>query len=296
MNSPQSEIELRDLVLILWGRRWLIILISGIFAALFIAVAFLKTPMYRATVVVVEAPSTRDGGGLGAALGSFGGLASLAGLSFGADRAGEEALAVLRSREFTERFITDLNLMPELFRDRWDPVAKSWVGERDSWPTLAQAAKYFDTRVRSVVRDKLTGLISLQIEWHDRERAAEWANELIARLNSEMRTRTIDHTTRTIRYLNQELANTSAIETRQAINRLMEAQINERMLASVTNEFAFRVVDKALPPDRRDIASPRKMLLVLLGPIVGSIFACVVVFFLAAMRPGGIRSKVINQS
>lgn len=285
MSLERREIDLREVVGTLWARRLLLTIIVMLFTAVFVAVAFLTTPIYRASVVIMDASSSRDGGLLGRGLASLGGLASLTGLSFmGANQQGEEALAVLRSREFTERFIAELDLMPELFHKQWNPTTKSWKGNRDSWPTPAQAAKFFDLKVRTLVRDKLTGLITVGVEWRDPERAALWANELVARLNSEMRARTIKHTELTVRYLNEELAATSTIETREVINRLMESQMNERMLASVTSEYAFRVVDRALPPDRRDIAKPRKALLILLGPVVGFIIGSFVVFLLAALR------------
>jgi uncharacterized protein involved in exopolysaccharide biosynthesis len=285
MTSTGRELELRDVLDILWRRWMLLAAVTILVAAAFVAYAFLKTPIYRGAVVMVDASSSRDGGLLGRGLASLGGLASLTGINLsGANQQGEEALAVLRSRDFTERFITDHNLMPELFSKQWNPRTKSWEGPRESWPTLAQAAKFFDQNVRAVVRDKLTGLITLEVEWRDRDHAAFWANEMVARLNAEMRKRTIDHTERTVRFLNDELAKTQTVETREAIARLVEAQVNERMLATVTSEYVFRVVDKALPADKRDIVKPRKALLILLGPIVGFILGAAIIFLMATLR------------
>jgi uncharacterized protein involved in exopolysaccharide biosynthesis len=53
------------------------------------------------------------------------------------------------------------------------------------------------------------------------------------------------------------------------INRLMEAEINRRMLANVTQEYAFRIVDRALVPDKADIVRPRKTVLLIGGPVLG---------------------------
>jgi len=72
-----------------------------------------------------------------------------------------------------------------------------------------------------------------------------------------------------LKYLERELTNTSTLGTREAINRLIEAQIKQRMLANVTLEFAFRVVDPATVADADDPVRPQKFLLFLLGPIVG---------------------------
>jgi LPS O-antigen subunit length determinant protein (WzzB/FepE family) len=42
------------------------------------------------------------------------------------------------------------------------------------------------------------------------------------------------------------------------------------MLANVMPEYAFRVVDPALPPDLRDIVRPNKTFIVILGFLVGA--------------------------
>ena len=87
-----------------------------------------------------------------------------------------------------------------------------------------------------------------------------------------MRDRAITSTKLSVGYLERELATTSTIETRQAINRLMEAQINQRMLANVTEEYAFRIIERALPPDPEDAVGPSKLVLIALGPSIGLIF------------------------
>lgn len=173
--------------------------------------------------------------------------------------------------------------MPELFHARWDAQAKTWRGSRGRWPTLANAFKLFDERVRRVSRDKTTGLITLEIRWRDRVRAAQWANRLVERLNAEMRTRATARTVASLGYLEKELRTTSAVETRQAISRLVEGQINQRMLANVTQEYAFRVVDRALPPDPLDMVWPQKVLLLLLGPFVGLVLGSFAVLFAGAI-------------
>lgn len=284
--AGDGEIDVRALVVTLWSRRWWIVAAVLLFAVAFGALAFLMTPVYRATTTVVAVNNDMSGmGQLGSALGQLGGLASLAGINLGSTGSEtEETLAVLRSREFTEGFIRDHNLMPTLFPDRWDEKSQRWRGEEADWPTLAQAFQFFDSEVRLISRDRKTNLITVQIEWRDRKKAALWANELVARLNSEMRARAIQRTTASMKYLEKELAATSTLETRQAINRLIEAQINQRMLANVTEEYALRVVDRALPSDPRDVAKPRKPMLIALGMVIGLLFGVVGVLTFSALE------------
>jgi uncharacterized protein involved in exopolysaccharide biosynthesis len=235
--------------------------------------AFLITPIYSVSVLLAPASPERSNmnSSLSSALGQLGGLAAIAGVNVGGtDVATQEAIAVLKSREFTERFISDLNLMPKLFPHKWDENNQKWKGGVENWPTPAKAYRLFDQSIRSVVEDKKTGLVRLQIDWRDREEAATWANILITRLNSEMRQRAIDHADASVGYLDKELATTSAVDTRSAINRLMETQIDQRMLANVTQEYAFRIVDKATAPDKSDVAWPNRLIFMVGGFLLGA--------------------------
>ncbi len=274
-----SDVDLRTVLRLLWRRRWLVIASTIAFTALLVVVAILTTPVYRATTVLVPASVDRNGAGaLGAMLGQFGGLASLAGVNVGAggNSDTEVSLAVLRSRQFTEAFIRDLDLMPALFDHEWDPGAKGWKGPKENWPTLAQGYKQFDREVRSLAYDRKTGLVTLQIDWRDPTVAAAWANELVTRANAEMRRRAIQDAGASVDYLEKELTATATVDTRTAISRLMEAQIKQRMLANVTVEYAFKVIDAALPPDPKDMIRPKRLLLVAFGAVLGMLVGVIV--------------------
>lgn len=256
----------------IWQARWWIGLCIVVCASILTATALLITPVYRATTLLVPASAERNslGNALNSAIGSLGAVASLANLGASpVDSTTEEALAVLRSRHFTDSFINDNQLMPVLFARKWDESNHRWkVAVRDQ-PTPWRAYKYFNTKIRSISQDRKTGLVTLQIDWTDRVEAARWTNELVQRLNAEMRNRAIANADASLGFLEAELASTATVETRAAINRLIEAQVKQRMLANVTQEYAFRVVDKAMVPDADNPASPPKLLLIAAGPLLG---------------------------
>ena len=174
---------------------------------------------------------------------------------------------MMGSRTFIESFIDERKLLPDLFPDTWNAVKDA--------PTPAKAVKYFQDHILDVSQDKKTGLVTVEVEWRDRSQAAEWANDLVRRLNREMGLRSKAAADASISYLQQELVSTSSVETRDAISRLIEAQVKQRMLASVSQEFSFRVVEKAVPPDADDIAKPNRLLLILAGPLCGALLAIV---------------------
>jgi uncharacterized protein involved in exopolysaccharide biosynthesis len=279
LEFEEEVIDLRASIMALWSRRWWIVISVVICMAVFAAIAFLMTPTYRASAVLVPAQSARQGLGglLGGSLGSLGDLASLAGVNLGSSGGEtEESLAVLKSREFTESFIRDRHLMSELFPGKWDGQNQRWKAGVEP-PTLAQAYKYFNSSIRSVLQDRKTGLITLQIDWRDRIEAADWANDLVQRLNAEMRKRAIANADASVGYLEAELNKTTVVATREAIGRLMEAQIKQRMLANVTQEYVFRVADRAMAADKNDPLKPKKLMLLAAGIVLGAALGIAVV-------------------
>jgi uncharacterized protein involved in exopolysaccharide biosynthesis len=285
--DTDGELDLRLVVTRLWaGRVWIAASVFVVAAAFMIA-AFLLTPLYRSAAVALPVTADESGmGGLGAALGQLSGLASLAGIQLGGESSKlEEALAVLRSRQFTEKFIADEQLLPKLFPRKWDERENRWTVAEKRVPTLADGYKRFDKKFRTITHDKKTNLVTVAIEWPDADAAARMANELIARLNAEMRDRAIARTNAAVGYLQKELEATNAVDTRGAISRLMEAQINQRMYANVTQEYALRVIDRAMPSDPKDVAEPKKLMLLGLGVTLGFVLGAIGVLAAPTLLP-----------
>jgi uncharacterized protein involved in exopolysaccharide biosynthesis len=286
MNAPAKDnwrdgevLDFNALIKKIWAGRWWVIASSVTLGVLALVTGFLMTPAYRATVVLI--PASAEHASLGSSLGSLGGLAALAGFNLGGSNSTtQEALGLLQSRQFGYSFISDNQLVPQFFDDKWDSSAGKWKVPEDEQPTMAEAYRYFDRKVRGLIEDKKTGLITLQITWREREAAAKWANSIVERLNAEMQRRAIERSDASLGFLKKELDATAVVDTRNAINRLIENQVNQKMLATVTSEYAFRVVDRAVTPSKYDKVRPRKLLMALTGAFLGSLAAivCVLVF------------------
>lgn len=271
MMIDDDVIRLDEVLRLLFRRLHWVLGAAVLFSLLFGAASFLVSPVYRATVVLIPAES---GGRLdGALMPALGALSGLAGFSL--DRANshtEESLAVMQSRSFSEKFIQDAGLLPKLFPERWDSQQSRWKAGTSEPPTLASGAIRFDRHVRTLVPDKKTGLFRLTIDWRDPTEAATIANDFVASFNRTMRDRAIKSADESVAYLETELTRTTQLETRANLARLLDAQLNRRMLATVTEEFAFRVVDRALPPDPDDIARPRRGYYLAAGGLIGLVF------------------------
>ena len=278
----QLREELRELPLwtaghLLWVRKWVIMMSGLTLGVLALLVALVMTPIYQAEVVVVSATG---GAGMDDVLSKLGGglsgLASIAGITAPQSSAEKEALGTLRSKALISRYITDNDLMPVLYAGQWDAVHHSWRPSR--WgrtPTLWRATQMFDSSVRTIVEDKTRGTITLTVDWKRPGMAAAWANGLINLANAELQQRAIDEAERDIAYLNQQLAKTTNVDLQQSIYQIMEQQIKIAMIARGRQEFAFRVVDPAIVPERP--VRPKRGVMVLISGLIGVLASAILV-------------------
>ncbi len=274
IDAPSTDIgrheELRKLTISLFRHRWWVIGCTLLFTVAAGVISFVVTPTYLAETTLVPA---QNGIGSGVNRGMFdrlGGLAGLVGMSEANKPMVTEAIALLKSRQFTEDFIRDKDLLPVLFADKWDSKAGRWKSGIET-PDLWDGYLLFDHDIRFVDTDRRTGVITLRIEWRDPREAAQWANALVSRVNEEMRRRALTKSAMTLRYLKAELKRTNIVVVRNALQDLIEENLKREALANVTPDYVFTVVDPAAPPDRWDKLRPRKSIYVIAGFFLGSL-------------------------
>ncbi|MEP6406151.1 MAG: Wzz/FepE/Etk N-terminal domain-containing protein, partial [Marinobacter sp.] len=128
--QPDDEIDLRELFATLWAGKWIIILITILFAAAGVAYALCKPDIYQSNALLAPADG-ESGGRLGGQLGS---LASLAGVNIGEDGSSNTVIAkeVLQSRAFLTEFIRRHELeAPVVATKAWNTRQSEWVYDRE---------------------------------------------------------------------------------------------------------------------------------------------------------------------
>lgn len=263
-------IELHELWRTLWSQRLLVVAVTAAFVSLGIAYSLLAEHWFRADVTLSSVTEEA----LPAALSQFAGLASMAGISIPASRSAE-SIATLRSREFAAEFITDRQLLPILFADKWSRQAGTWKeSDPAEIPRLGDAVKYFRERVLSVSEDKQTGLVTLSIRWKDPVLAADWANDLVRRVNSRLRLIAVQESERNIEFLRAQLVANPIVTVQQSAGRVLEAELQKLMLAKGSEEFAFKVIDPASVPLEK--YKPQRILITLLSAVAGGLVALMI--------------------
>lgn len=293
--ADEEEIYLSDIIAALGRRKRLIAACVTLVTLVGLLYAVLSTPLYTASVTVQ--PSTEDAGGLSGLRSQFGGVAALAGVDLGGGGSTkDEYLAILRSRQLTDRFFERNMVLPHLFPDAWDAEAgawkqsepglisraargisrtlarlsgdEGWREERGPGPSLWEAYKAFNEKVRNIREDAQTGIVTVEFEFRDPALAARWANDYVAMANAEIREKAVVESTRALAYLDEEVQKTTIAGVRETIFSLVEAQLEKIMLANSRPEYAFKVLDRAVVPEER--SHPKRALIVVLSLMLGS--------------------------
>lgn len=273
-------------------RGWRLIAISIASSVIVgLAYALLATNIYSSSTLLVPAGNPDTSSLSSNLLNRFGGLASLAGVQLGGGGQVNEqkALALLSSRGFISGFISYNNLLPILFGSRWDTASNQWKTKNDV-PSLQDGFRLFSKRIMNVNQDPASGVVTLTISWKNPKYAADWANALVRRLNSQLRTRAVAETQRSVAYLRNELEKTSLVGVQQAIDTLIEQEIGRATVASVRKEYAFTVVDPAVPSDVDKPVRPRRVLTVLIALVAGLVIGVAAAYWRYVL--GSVREQV----
>lgn len=264
-QSPFSATAIR--------RNWrFVALIATSSAIALLLVSYLITPVYQGQVLVIPVKGASQAANLFQLPGALTELASMAGVSASSSD-GTEALEVLKSRTLAERMIVDLKLEDALGRSS---TLSRILGRASSDSTperLRHAVRRFHESIVTVVEDKRTGVINVNVFWSDRQLAAEWANALVRLANEELRTRAIEESKKRLDYLSSEAEKTNIVALRDAMYRVVEAEVKTMMLARARSEFAFRVIDPAIAADRGDYVKPNRLALMSVGFLLGGVAA-----------------------
>jgi uncharacterized protein involved in exopolysaccharide biosynthesis len=280
-TSKSDDVSLRDTVAVLWRKKWLIASVTfamGISAG---AAALVVPKTYVATVIIAPVSNTPSGGalgGLGALASQFGGLASLAGVAMPGDSRKFESLAILQSEVLTEKYIQDNDLLPILYPKIWDADQHKWkTTDPKKTPTLWTGNVLFKKRIRTVANDAKTGLATLTISWTDPKLAAKWANDIVRITNEYLRAKAIHTSEANLAYLNEQALKTSEVTIREGIYNIIQSEINKVMMAKGSEEYALRVVDPAVPPERA--FSPQLSAWIMFGLLSGLIVSVIIVIY-----------------
>lgn len=280
---------------IIWDKKFIIIIISFIFAVGSIFYALSKPNIYRASAILAPASSEGGAGGLAALAGQFGGLASMAGLNLGGGGTDKTTLAleIIRSRSFIEKFIAKHGLLvPLIAAHNWDMTSdtlifdpelydqknQKWIREvkapKKTIPSAWEAYQQFSGLLTASQSEK-TSMVNIAIEFYSPKLAQQWLAWLIADINEFMRAQDKEEAQASIDYLNEQLVTIQVSNMETIFYQLIEEQTKSMMLAHVKAEYVLKTIDPAQVPEEK--AKPKRALIVIVGTLFGGLLSILLV-------------------
>ncbi len=300
---PDDEIDLKELFMVLWGGKWLITAVTGLAAAISLAVALSLPNIYTATALL--APAESSGGGLSGLMKQYGGLASLAGVSLPAGEEGSRAqlgMQLMKSRAFIGDFVERRDILPELMAveswnagsdtivfdpESYDAASKTWVRDVDlprrPQPSLLEAHEEF-MDILGVSEDKQTGYVTVSVDHQSPVISAQWVKWLVKDVNAAVKAQDVAEAEKSIEYLKQQVAKTSLSDLQAMFFELIQSQTETMMLAQVRPEYVFKTIDPAVAPEEK--SKPSRALICVLGALLGGMLGVVIVLIVHYTRLG----------
>jgi uncharacterized protein involved in exopolysaccharide biosynthesis len=173
----------------------------------------------------------------------------------------------------------------EIEEDIFDTASNTWVRDvpapRQAKPSVQETYTEF-LKLINVQQDKKTNMVRVSVEYYSPYLAQQWATQLVADLNQYMREREAADATRSIAYLNSQVAQTNLADARSMLFSLIEEQTKTLMLANVRDGYVFSTVDPAVVPELKD--KPKRSLIVAVALVLGGMLGVMLILLLGAVR------------
>jgi uncharacterized protein involved in exopolysaccharide biosynthesis len=294
---PQAfddEIDLRELFSVLWDGKVWISAITAAAAAISVFVALSLPNIYESKALL--APKSDGGsGGLSRLAAQYGGLAGLAGINLSGVGGGDVSKAALAQAKlkslsfFTEHLYSEV-LVDLMAVDYWDAATgeividssvynqgtSQWVREasfpRKAKPSTQEAHVAFK-EVIALSEDKQSGFVTLSVQHESPVVAKEWAELLIDRINEEIRSEDVGEAEASIAFLEAQREQTSLVSLDEVFAQLIEEQTKTIMLANVSKDYVFDIIDPPVVPELK--SKPSRALICVLGTLLGGMLGIV---------------------
>ena len=281
-----EDIDLIGLIKIIWSDKIKILTITCLAALLSVLYSLSLPNIFKSEILLAPADSSLQGT---SGLGSYAGLASLAGVSLGPQGASDVTigLATLESRAFITDFIERRDILVPLMAleswteekveindDVYDLDKKTWIDEK---PGLQSAFSTFKN-ILSIKKEEGTGLVKISVSNESPVLAQQWVSWLVEDLNNSIRDGDIKEAKRSIAFLEKQMQSTALVDMRSILFGLIEQQTEIIMLASVRSDYLFKVLDPAIVNE--DKSSPNRAIICILGTIFGGFLSVIMVLLM----------------
>jgi uncharacterized protein involved in exopolysaccharide biosynthesis len=290
----EDEIDLKELFMVLWNGKLVITLVTG-FAAICAVLYALSLPNIYESKALLAPKGESGAGGLAGLARQYGGLASLAGINIGGGGESSKSMMAqqkIQSLDFFTRHLYGKIVLDLMAVDHWDASSgalvydpdfydvksRAWVREasypRQAKPSAQEAHKAF-LEVLSLSEDKKTSLVTIAIKHQSPVVAQAWVELIISAVTEELRGSDVEEAQGSIAFLEQQRTQTALVSLDEVFAQLIEEQTKTIMLANVSKDYVFNVIDPAVVPELK--SEPKRALICILGTLLGGMLGILLV-------------------
>mgnify|MGYP001360002501 FL=1 len=289
-ENLSTNIDLIQLVKVLWEKIFLISSITFFFAICSVVYSFSLPNIYesRSLISVVKGSG---GDNLSSITSQYSGVASLAGLNLpkGYEDKTDLVKETIKSRGFLKRLILKeqvlINLMavesydsatkkinydPEIY----DSEKEVWVREesytQNPKPSYLEAHEIYLDKLK-VAENEFTGYLEISFEHLSPDFAHYFLNLVISEANSLIKEDELDRAYKSLDYLKEQLRITQLPEVKLSINQLIKSQLETVMLANINEDYILRPIDEPYIPFKK--SRPSRAMICILGTLLGGFFS-----------------------
>jgi LPS O-antigen subunit length determinant protein (WzzB/FepE family) len=289
-NDFDNEVNLRELFYVLLEGKWIIVSVTAFLSIIGVIYSLLLPNIYESKALLVPVNLSS---GISRALGSYGSLAGLAGISLpsGSDEGNSvKAIQKISTLSFFENNILTNIYLPDLMAVKsWntetntltfdDSIFNSnssiWVRDysypQQQIPSPQESFEVFKTKHLNLREDEEFGFITLSIKHQSPFIAKQWAELVVSEVNSFYRQKDKLESEKAVSYLKQQILMTSLSEIKEALAQLLQEETKKLTLIEANQYYVFDYIDPPAVMEQK--SEPNRVLICIVSALLGWILS-----------------------
>lgn len=303
INDFDDEIDLREVFNALLEGKWIIISFTAFISIIGVIYSLLLPNIYESKAMLVPVDSSNDS--ISSALGSYSGLASMAGIQLPSksnqNNSSQAKHKISSLSFFKNNIMPNIDLAELMAVKSWEPQTNTLVFNNEIYDTksntwvrdysypqkqIPSAQESFEEFKKHIILEdnKKAGFFSVSIKHQSPFVAQKWVELVVNEVNDFYREKDRSESEIALRFLNKQISMTNLSEIKQLLAMLLQEEVKTLTLIEAKEFYVFDYID---PPDIMELKSePKRALIciifVLLGGCLSIIFVLLRHYVLAS--------------